>query len=488
MVRSARALPFIVLLAANLHAQTGDETDPRIARALAVQKAMTEARQHLQEKRPADAVALLEAEILYVNGNPNFLALMKDAYVAYLQDLLGKNGAVERVEHARRQLRILDPKLDVNAIAPEKPRGTVARGVPGEDDPFQQVPLDGAGSANPKAEAVAAFAQKRYGDAARLFAQARQTNVALSDEEQRAWAYARLHEVATKLAKADGAALMALEKEADEASRLGGQSLEKFGQSVRDEVRKRKQAAGEPAAIPEGWQAHEAGSFRILFRKSQEQASEIARAAEQARAATFEKWSGPAGRSWSPRCDVWLHASAADYAKTTEKSAASPGHSSVGLRDGRVVVRRIDLRLDDAGFAEVTMPREVAYVVLADLFAEQPLPRWADVGMTVLSGPASEASRYLRAAPRLAQERQLQTVRDLLRAAEFPDAGRITAFYVQSVSLVDYLVRLKGPKAFMLYLREAPRRGYEEALQRHYGIKDANELQERWLKAVAGVE
>ena len=59
---------------------------------------------------------------------------------------------------------------------------------------------------------------------------------------------------------------------------------------------------------------------------------------------------------------------------------------------------------------------------------------------------------------------------------------------VGSVSLVDYLVKLKGPKAFALYLRESPRRGYEEALQRHYGFKDAAELQEKWLRAAAGAE
>ena len=63
--------------------------------------------------------------------------------------------------------------------------------------------------------------------------------------------------------------------------------------------------------------------------------------------------------------------------------------------------------------------------------------------------------------------------------ADFPEAAKITPFYVESVSLVDYLVRLKGAKAFVLYLREAPRRGYEEALQRHYSIKDASEHQTR---------
>ena len=56
------------------------------------------------------------------------------------------------------------------------------------------------------------------------------------------------------------------------------------------------------------------------------------------------------------------------------------------------------------------------------------------------------------------------------------------------MSLVSYLVGLRGPKAFAAFLREAPRRGYAKALDTHYGFKDPADLQDRWVKHTLGGE
>jgi hypothetical protein len=126
--------------------------------------------------------------------------------------------------------------------------------------------------------------------------------------------------------------------------------------------------------------------------------------------------------------------------------------------------------------------------VLADLFADQPLPRWALVGMAALSEAPEAVARYRRAVPGLLRDRKLFAVGPFLEQANFPDPASITAFYAESVSLVSYLVELKGPKAFAVFLREAPRRGYGRALAAHYGFKDAAELQDRWQRHVLGAE
>jgi hypothetical protein len=537
MVRLAIfVFPCLFFLQSSLIAQP--DPDPRIARALAVQKAISEARDYLQAKRPAQAVAVLEAEIMYVNGNEKFLAVMKDAYIAYLKDLKRANGDAARLEHASRQLAILDPKLNLKEFlasgdaavspgapapaetaaaqpgstpplvpqlksneiptsteatpagpAPVKPSSPPAANAPiahtsaDDEDPFNQPPLDRQALTDLKAKARAAFEKKRYPEAAALFAQAQRAKLKLTDNEIQAWAYSRLSVVAARLNGGEnGATLAEMRKEAEDAALLGGPTLEKFGAEVVAAIRKRQSGADANSAIPEGWQAIESGSFRVFVQQTKPRAEEVSQAAERARMAAFGKWYGPAGADWSPRCDIWLHANANDYAKSTNKPASSAGHSSVGFKDGQAQARRIDLRLDDASLIETTLAREVSYVVLADLFPDQPLPHWADVGMTILAEPPAEVARYSRALPRLIQEKKIFSARDFLKMAEFPDAEKITAFYIESVSLVDYMVRLKGAKAFTLYLREAPRRGYEEALQRHYGIKDAAELQEMWIK------
>ena len=75
------------------------DTDPRISRALAIQKAMSVAKDYLRSKNAAKAVAALEAEILHVNGNESYLALMKEAYVAYLLELKRTDGSADRLDH-----------------------------------------------------------------------------------------------------------------------------------------------------------------------------------------------------------------------------------------------------------------------------------------------------------------------------------------------------------------------------------------------------
>ncbi len=499
---------FSLLRPSALIAQT--DPDPRISRALSIQKAISAARDYLQAKKAAQAVAVLEAEIMYVNGNETFLALMKEAYVAYLKDLKRDNGDAGRLEHVVRQLAILDPKfkhdealatanaampitsaadttpkpgLPVSDAAPSPaPNSAVVR-TSADEDPFQQAPLDRQASTDLKAKARAAFEQKHYAEASALFAQAHRAKLKLSDNENQAWAYSRLSEAAARLnAGETGAALAQLQQEVEDAAKLGGPALDKFGAQLLAAIQKRRSAGETDSVAPEGWQAIESGSFRVFVQQAKQRAEEVSQTAEKIRASTFSKWYGPAGADWSPRCDIWLHANANDYAKSTNKPASSPGHSSVGFKNGRAQARRIDVRLDDAGLLEATLAREVSYVVLADLFPDQPLPHWADVGMTILAEPPAEVARYSRALPRLVQEKKIFSAREFIKMAEFPDAEKITAFYVESVSLVDFMVRLKGEKAFTLYLREAPRRGYEEALQRHYGIKDAAELQEMWIK------
>src|SRR5262245_15626427 len=202
----------------------------------------------------------------------------------------------------------------------------------------------------------------------------------------------------------------------------------------------------------------------------------------------YERWAGPAGGNWSPRCEIYLHPTGADYAKTTGKPGEQCGHSTVGIKVGRVVSRRIDLRADESSLLDGALPYEVTQVLVGDLFADQPIPRWARIGMAALSESPESVARYHRAVPGLLRDKKLFAIGPFLDQAEFPDAGSITPFYAESVSLVSYLVQLKGPKAFTAFLREAPRRGFAKAITTHYGFKDAAELQDHWVKHSLGAE
>lgn len=481
---------------------------------LGVQRALAAAREHLRQQRPAEAVSVLEAELVNADGNPQYLATLKDAYAAHLRNLQLQRADAAVIDSVRRRLQAVGGSTsdaspagprsegqggaaaDIRPPAPPPPPipdppesvPLAAVKAPVAEDPFQQPVRKDAGAGNELARASAAFAAKHYPQAAGLFAEADRKKQPFTPAQRDEWAYCRLHAVAVRLNRGAeaNAALPELGREAEEAMRLASDRLKPFGTQVLDEIRRRGPAG--PVSVPAGWQVVEAGSFRVLHRGAPAVAAEVSRTAEAARGAMYERWAGPAGGPWAPRCDIFLHPTGAEYARATGKPADQAGHSTVGVKGERVVSRRIDLRADDPALLDGTLPSEVTQVLLAELYAEQPLPRWAVVGMSALAESPEGVARYQRAVPGLLKEKQLFAVGPFLDRAGFPAPDAVTAFYAESVSLVAYMVSLRGPKAFAAFLREAPRRGYAKALATHYGIKDPAELQERWVRHVMGGE
>lgn len=500
MTRPA-CLLFLFLLVAQLSAKDGKDV-PGVSRAMAA------AREHLTAGRPAEAVPVLEAELLNADGDPAFLSLLRETYTALLRDLQLRQADGATVESVRRRLQALDrtstapttpaPSSDLAATvrpptppipdAPLGPGPTRSPVGPG-DDPFQQPVREPATGDGTVQRASAAFAAGRYAEAAKLFGEVAGRAASLSAAQRNEWAYSRLHGVAMRLnaGNVTPADLADLTREVDEARKAGSEQLGSFGNQLLAEIRRRSPTgAGRP--IDADWQVTQTASFRVLHRGQAALAAEIGQTAEAARKDMYDRWAGSPAAQWAPRCDIYLHPTAADYAKATGKPAGSPGHSTVGTAGGRVVSRRIDLRLDEPTLMDGVLPSEVTQVVLAELFADQPLPRWALVGMAALSESPEGVARYQRAVPGLLREKKLFAVGPFLDQANFPSADNVTAFYAESVSLVSYLVELKGPKAFATFLREAPRRGYARALASHYEFKDAADLQDRWVKHVLGGE
>jgi hypothetical protein len=119
-------------------------------------------------------------------------------------------------------------------------------------------------------------------------------------------------------------------------------------------------------------------------------------------------------------------------------------------------------------------------VVLAGQF-DQPVPRWADEGIAVLTEPRHKIDLHLQNLSTCRQDKTLFLIRELILAPDYPQPRQIKAFYAQSVSLVEFLANEKGPQAFSGFLRDALRtNNFEQALQRHYGYSNFDDLQHRW--------
>lgn len=228
------------------------------------------------------------------------------------------------------------------------------------------------------------------------------------------------------------------------------------------------------------WQVRETPSFRILH-NDPALAEKAAEVAEAARASQIKRWIGSAPRdTWNPKCDIYLYPTASVFSRMTGQPEQSPGFSTMGMSGGRIIARRVNLRVDHPNMLKAIMPHEITHVVLADLFPHQQIPRWADEGMAVLSEPTSE--QHLRAADLeepLASGKLFKL--DNLMTMDYPEGKFWGLYYAQSVSLTRFLVDLATPEQFIQFVQRSQVNGAEAELKRIYKIDGYSDLHQRWL-------
>ncbi len=133
-------------------------------------------------------------------------------------------------------------------------------------------------------------------------------------------------------------------------------------------------------------------NFRIFWCGAEGELRALAERCEQLAAASKETWLGKARSTvWMPQCDVVVHSDVAEYVECLGSgSEQTSGCATIRLEEGRVVVRRIDLRADGLDWKSETLPHELTHVVLADRFCRAQIPPWADEGIAMLAESAAE--------------------------------------------------------------------------------------------------
>lgn len=252
-------------------------------------------------------------------------------------------------------------------------------------------------------------------------------------------------------------------------------------------VREAAAAVGRPGSPVGSWKVWDTENFRILH-DDEALARQVALAAETIRRDQTGRWVGSQGvAAWAPRCDIYLYPTATQFSQMTGQPQDSPGFSTMGLGGGQVVARRVNLRADHPNLLTAVLPHEVTHVVLADVFREIQVPRWADEGMAVLSEPASEQELRAGDLSGPLADNRLFRVADLM-SMDYPDGRFWSLYYAQSVSLTRYLVEQGSPEKFIEFVRGSQRAGVDAELKRVYGITSVADLQTRWLAHVRARE
>jgi tetratricopeptide (TPR) repeat protein len=521
--------------------------DSKTDKLLAVQSAMTRASVLLSEMNSAQAVEVLEKELPSVNNNPQYLSLLRDSYRAYIRDLqiagrpelakryldrlciLDPNAKTDptlkphvetpphKFEQEPTKLGLKFPKWNVQdlnlfakkdeaktqvSVKPATVRGTSAESI--AEDPFErknqrETLLDrNPGQARELlSRGAAEFKLSKYAEAKVCFEQAYAADPATMESCRESWAYCILASVARTMEQpgAIPAKVPEMQKQIDEAIQMAPIKMMKVGQELRMSLEQRaKQPAVAPSAVAlkvkhlgankEGWQVAESAHFRIFHRQNNEYAERVAQVAETTRAAMYRKWFDTDGIEWREVCELIVHSNAAGYTQMTGVPSNSPGHSRIESEpSGKVTARRLDLRADIAGMMDAVLPHEATHVVLAGMFDAHHVPRWADEGIAVLSEPEGKIDQHRRNLLKSHKEGQLFGLKELMELKDYPHARRVSAFYAQSVVLVEFLTQKRGPKVFTDFVKDGLRHGYDKALERHYTITFA-QLEQSWQQQV----
>lgn len=152
------------------------------------------------------------------------------------------------------------------------------------------------------------------------------------------------------------------------------------------------------------------------------------------------------------------------------------------IRKGSVVERRIDLLDAETDFLTAALPHELTHVVLSDKFGSNPMPRWAEEGIAILADPAAKQARHRNDLKVAVSNGTVFSTALLFAMGNYPQRDRFGAFYGQSASLTEYLVRRRNPAQFVTFIQRAQLEGYDSALQQCYEISSMGELDRLWRK------
>lgn len=126
------------------------------------------------------------------------------------------------------------------------------------------------------------------------------------------------------------------------------------------------------------------------------------------------------------------------------------------------------------------LPHEVSHTIFACHF-RRPLPRWADEGAATLIECDSERLRQVHTVRQVIRTSRRIPLKTLLTIKEYPrDMQDVMTLYAEGYSLADLLVQKGGKARFLKFINDANQRGWEKAIQTHYGFSGVDELESHW--------
>ncbi len=243
--------------------------------------------------------------------------------------------------------------------------------------------------------------------------------------------------------------------------------------------------AAEAAEGPPRWHIVETANFRLLRYGQHPASPRTVEHCEQLRAELVALWlSDRPATDWNPKCDLVLHSTDAGYLREVGPAGRDTLASAlVDRQEGRIAVRRVDIRESVGDWQNAALAHELVHVILADRFGRDTLPRWINEGAAILADSPEKRQRHGRDVRHAVAAGAHFRLAELLALSDYPPQGRWGTFYDQSAALVEYLVKQQGHSRFATFVEMSLEHGYEQATHAVYGC-GLTELEQRWQRSL----
>ncbi len=241
---------------------------------------------------------------------------------------------------------------------------------------------------------------------------------------------------------------------------------------------------------PEGWLKFDGDHFQVICQSSDDEdmAHDILNHAED----YYNDIADDIGYSryqdfwtWNNRVKIILFHDQQSYVQQTGQPPWSQGFASIysELFKSRIIVSY----KDQSNFLEVILPHEITHLILHDFIGfDRPIPRFFDEGVAQLE-QKDDSLNHMDVMVQLITGGQIIPLQDLLSydlMAHKNDAHSVSIFYVESLYIVDFLVKTYGKDAFKELCRNLrDGKSFEEALKSSYypTIDSMQTLQDKWF-------
>jgi hypothetical protein len=208
----------------------------------------------------------------------------------------------------------------------------------------------------------------------------------------------------------------------------------------------------------------------IVEAPSQALAERVGEWAEYYRKEKAMQWLGNTMPDWGAKCPL----------RVVVTYGGSGGATSFAFDRGRIL--SIDMQIEgriDRLIASV-LPHEVTHTVFAQHF-RCPVPRWADEGGSVLSEDDQERLRHDKLVREIIRTPgRMIPLERLFALTQYP--RDVMVLYAEGYSVTSFLVGKSSRKAFLAFIGDGMQRGWDMAVQTHYGYKGVRDLEAAWLR------